>query len=160
VTRAAVVIGVLLGLAAPLAAQEAGVTPGARLRVTLAPGADRVTGTLQRLTRDSLWLLADGDGERALPLAPGTTVELGRRGTRALSGALVGLAVGTALTVGFLSQFCGGDNLCDGDEEVRAAVILGLPPVVLGVGIGALIRTERWMPIAVERLHIGLVLPR
>jgi hypothetical protein len=74
---------------------------------------------------------------------------------------LVGAGVGAAITVLFLSGFCGGDTLCDGDEQVRAAAIFGIPSIAIGAGIGALIRTERWERVAITpsrspTLYLGL----
>lgn len=132
--------------------QEARLAPGARVRVFDAAGA-WVTGTLARATGDSLWLQLERDSAHAIALGPMAHLErsLGTR-SRAGTGALIGAVVGAAVTAGFLAGFCGGDTLCDGDEQVRAALLLGAPSLVIGTVVGALIRTERW-----ERVPLPIV---
>jgi hypothetical protein len=127
------------------------ISAGDRLRVvrrgTVAPW---LVGTAVRQTADSIWILPQGqDQPKGVALGPGTRLErsLGRQSHTA-TGALIGTAVGAGVTVLFLSAFCGGDTLCDGDEQVRAAAILGLPCVAVGAGLGALIRVERWAPVS------------
>lgn len=144
--------GALAGLAAivvggPAGAQAVTVPAGTRVRVGTGAGA-WTTGALARATAESLWIAPAAGAALAVALTPATRVQrsLGVR-SRAAPGALVGLGVGTAVTVGFLSAFCGGDTVCDGDEQVRAALLLGAPAVVLGTVVGALIRTERWQPL-------------
>ena len=132
-------------LAAPLAAQDSTFTPGSRVRVTR-PGRSVVIGPVIRSAPDSLWVGLTGHAQpEPVVLQEGTVVDrsLGR-GNRVWQGALVGALVGAAATALFLSGFCGGDTLCDGDEQLRAIVIIGLPPVALGAGIGTLIHYERW----------------
>ena len=65
------------------------------------------------------------------------------------------------MTALFLSVFCGGDTVCDGDEQLRAAAIFGLPSLALGAGIGAMIKVERWAPLpsaseSGARIRIGV----
>jgi hypothetical protein len=77
-------------------------------------------------------------------------------------GGLIGAAVGAGAAVAFLDAFCGGDNLCNGDEELRAVLIFGVPPAVAGTVVGALIRHERWAvvpsvtPAALGGRSVGL----
>jgi len=132
-------------LAAPLAAQHSTFTPGSRVRVTR-PGRSVLVGPVIRSATDSLWVGITGHSQpEPVVLQEGTVVDrsLGR-GNRVWQGALVGVVVGAAATALFLSGFCGGDTLCNGDEQLRAIPIIGLPAVALGAGIGALIRYERW----------------
>jgi hypothetical protein len=127
-----------------------GIQPGDRVRVVPRGGAAPwLVGTVIRKTADSIWLRPRGrDQPEAVALGAGLRLErsLGWRPHTA-SGALIGAGVGAGVTLLFLSAFCGGDTLCNGDEQVRAAVILGLPCVALGAGVGALIRVERWAPV-------------
>ena len=67
--------------------------------------------------------------------------------SRGLMGAGIGLLVGAGATAWFLSQFCGGDTVCNGDEQVRAFVIIGLPVVAIGTVVGLLTRVERWKTV-------------
>lgn len=143
----AVWVLVLGGPAHALHAQGSIVQVGDRVRVTGSDTGTAVVGTIIRQSADSLWLAAaSGD---TLPLAP-TSARLERsQGMHghALTGALIGGAVGTAATLFFLSQFCGGDTLCDGDEQVRAAAVFALPALAAGTIIGALTKSERWEPV-------------
>ena len=139
---------VLLGLLAPpLASQNPPLVPGSRLRVSR-PQQLALVGTAVRWTPDSLWIALPGQTlPTAVPLL-GNKFEVSRgRRSRVVPGALIGLAVGAAVTTGFLAGFCGGDTLCDGDEQVRAAAIFGLPSVALGAGIGLLVRRESWKAV-------------
>ena len=142
-----------------------GVAPGERVRVTTTGNPNPpLIGTITRTVPDTLWLTPEGQVQpAAVPLGASIRLErsLGHR-SHVLAGALIGAGVGAAITILFLSGFCGGDTLCDGDEQVRAAAIFGLPSIALGAGIGALIRTERWESIpngAADRtpqLQLGL----
>jgi hypothetical protein len=137
-------IGLLSLVTHQLASQSPSFAPGMRLRVTR-PESPPVVGTAVRWSGDSLWMALPG---LALPTAvsfQGSKFEVSRgMRSRVVPGAVIGLAVGAVVTTVFLTQFCGGDTLCDGDEQVRAAVIFGLPSVALGAGIGFLIRRESW----------------
>lgn len=140
----------LLGLPCPGQAQD--LAPGDRVRVTSRGSVTTpLVGTFLRATSDSLWLTPQGQAQpTGVAFAAGIRLErsLGRR-SHTITGALVGAGVGAGITLLFLSGFCGGDTVCDGDEQVRAAAVLGLPCVGLGAGLGALIRTERWAPLPV-----------
>lgn len=72
----------------------------------------------------------------------------------ALLGGGIGLAAGAALTALFLHGFCGTDSPCQGDEVVKAGAVFALPPTVAGLVIGALIRSERWVPVAAPRVAV------
>jgi hypothetical protein len=143
------ILTLLVALSRPGSAQS--LRPGDRIRAT--PGAkfgDLVIGQFVRSTPDSIWLRPQ-ELRQPIALALGHGLRIDRslgRHSRVGTGALVGAGVGAAVTVLFLSGFCGGDNLCDGDEQVRAAAIFGLPSIAVGAGIGALIKTERWTPVA------------
>jgi hypothetical protein len=143
------ILALFMALSRPTSAQS--LQPGDRIRATPAHSfGDHLIGQFVRSTSDSIWLRPQEQGQPiALALADGLRIDrsLGRH-SRAGTGALIGAGVGAAVTVLFLSGFCGGDNLCDGDEQVRAAAIFGLPSVAVGAGIGALIKTERWTPVA------------
>jgi hypothetical protein len=153
--RAWIAIVVMLIGPASLSAQD--LAPGSRVRVSV-PGRSPLLGTLVRMSGDSVWVRgAAGVESRPLTRTPPAVLEVSR-GSRShtLTGALVGLAVGTLVTVGFLAAFCSDrDTLCDGDEQVRAAALLGLPAVAVGTGIGALVRSERW---EVAPFQLGLSL--
>lgn len=126
-------------------------SPGDRVRV-LRPADKRVVlvGSLERESPDSVWLVPDGRAEPVAAPLGGMRLErsLGRRG-HALTGLLIGAGAGAAAGIVFWAGFCGGnsDNFCDGDEELRIAAVFIIPPAVLGAGIGALVKSERWEPV-------------
>lgn len=166
VTYSSLLLGViaqLLGIPRPSQAQS--LRPGDRVRVVRpADLGGPLTGQLVRSTMDSVWLRRAGEAD-AIGVGLGSGVRLDRslgRRSRAGTGALIGAAVGTGVTLLFLSGFCGGDTLCNGDEQVRAALIFGLPSLAIGAGIGALIKVERWSPVspgtvgAADRLQVGV----
>ena len=139
---------VLMGLPRPLHGQP--VEPSERVRIFRPNSNLPLIGTTIRSTPDTLWFTQEGQAQpTAVPLGPAIRLErsLGRH-SHTLAGALVGAGVGAAITLFFLSGFCGRDTLCDGDEQVRAAAVFGLPSIALGASIGAMIRTERWEPIS------------
>jgi hypothetical protein len=158
---------VLAAMAAPAQAQSSSaqsVQPGDRIRVTRGDRlGDPLIGRLVRLARDSVWLLPRGlPVPVSMPLGPGVRLDrsLGRK-SHIVTGALVGAGVGAAATAFFLSVFCGGDTVCDGDEQLRAAAIIGLPCLAVGAGIGAMITVERWAPLpsgveAAARIRVGV----
>ncbi|MGE0353405.1 MAG: hypothetical protein AB7I33_04155 [Gemmatimonadales bacterium] len=147
----------LLGLpllAAPLAGQEP--TPGERVRVTPSSlGARAQAGELLWLDRDSLVLAAQGR-RWTIPADMVRRLERsrGRRGhpvTGLAVGAAAGLLAGAIL-------FSPGGNACTGSGNYgerclyyRAGILAG--GVGLGALVGALIRTERWEPVALESLR-------
>lgn len=126
-------------------------SPGDRVRL-LRP-ADRsvvLVGSFERASTDSVWLVPAGRTEPVAAPLGGMRLErsLGRRG-HALTGLLIGAGAGAAAGIVFWAGFCGenSDNFCDGDEELRIAAFFIIPPAVLGAGIGALIKSERWEPV-------------
>lgn len=157
-------LGVLLLAGFPRAGTAQSLRPGERIRVVRRePPGTTIVGRFLRSSGDSLWLETPGRSEVVVALGPGARLDRSQ-GTRSRAGlgALIGAGVGAATTVTFLTAFCGGDNRCDGDEQVRAVAIFGLPAVALGAGIGALVRVERWVPVAPwlgkaeARLQLGL----
>jgi hypothetical protein len=64
--------------------------------------------------------------------------------SHALTGLLIGGAVGVVAAGVFLAIFCSdADTQCGADEVGRAVVIIAVPPAVVGAVIGSLIRTKR-----------------
>lgn len=140
------VVALGLGSAGLASAQ----TPGDRVRVTMRAGETPLAGSFVRASADSVWIALPGRGDPVpVVLGPGVRYErsLGRR-SHALTGALVGAGVGAGLTLWFLNGFCDDpDTLCDGDEQLFAAAVFGLPSLAVGLGVGALIKSERWTPV-------------
>lgn len=60
------------------------------------------------------------------------------------TGLLIGGLVGAAATAIFLAGFCSDpDTQCGADEVGRAVLIIAVPPALVGMLIGSLIRTRR-----------------
>ena len=155
------IIVLILGRAGPISAQP--LEPGDRIRVTPLDGPGHpLVGRFVRSTPDTLWFRPAGHSSAlTVELGPRVRLDRGLRSSRIRTGALIGAGVGAAITVLFLSGFCGGDTLCDGDEQLRAAAIFGLPSLALGTGIGALIGVERWAPVSLgggtaARVQLGI----
>lgn len=134
--------------------------PGERVRL-VRRGENMIVleGRLARATPDSVWITSAGTADTTRA-ALGTGLRLDRslgRRSHALTGALVGAGAGTAAALLFYSGFCSDpDTLCDGDEELRIAAVFIIPSTLVGAGIGALIRTERWQPVVMARPQGGL----
>lgn len=130
-----------------LVAQSPRDLTGATVRLR-SPHQAPLVGTVLAQRVDSIVIRARGGADRTVALATFTRVDsLLPGGNHAVKGAAIGGGLGVLAAIGFLSGFCGGDNLCDGDEEVRAFAIFALPPAALGALIGAAIKRERWAPI-------------
>jgi hypothetical protein len=82
-----------------------------------------------------------------------------------LAGAAIGFLVGGTAAFLFLNGG-GSTSLCDqsaNQDAIRlqecigvAALVGGVPGAGLGALIGALVRTERWHDVALDRLRVGL----
>lgn len=119
---------------------------GDRIRVW-APleGLRGASGRFVALEAGSLVLRWDG-GVRTLPVDGIEQLQLRRRvGNHLGTGALVGGAVGAGLTTVFLLGFCGdSDTVCNGDEQLRAVAIIGLPMLAVGSALGLAIGRYEW----------------
>lgn len=135
---------------------SAAVVPAVGSRVRVVFGSERLTGALVASGPTTTTIAVDGR-VRAIPRASITAmqVSVGRRG-RAGGGALLG-AVG-GLLIGLTSPTdepgnCLGTGSCDRGQVVVGAM---LATTLLGAGIGALLRTDRWVD---ARFDAGLVAP-
>lgn len=135
------------------------ITPGSRVRVTLARAEAPLIGVVQALRADSLLLeLEPGVGETRTIHIPGVArVELSQGvQRRTAKGAAVGAVVGITLGALLGAQ---SDDECDVEvcvdlvsrEEsiVLGAVIVGLLGTAVGAVIGHLSRQERWVRVPV-----------
>ncbi len=176
--HATILVAILAFTPLANATAQVPVRPGARVRIshdcrtrTLSSGATRIDcrtekGTLAALTADSVVLRI---GEPATPLAVSlasvTRLDL-YRGRRSLAGrgALIGLVVlgGFGAIAGF--------NLCELDEtqagcglgdhllgSVYGGALFGLLGIVIGAVTGALIKTDRWEEVPLDRLRVSFV---
>jgi hypothetical protein len=157
----------VLGTGAPVArAQEAPAPPhlklpaGIRVRVrTYSLPNQTIEGTLLSADAGAVRLVPKSDqpligGEMRLPAADLTRMDvaLGKK-RHWWQGAVIGAAVGLALAL--------TDDvdpvLCKTNENVlcsrgEALAVYGLTSTALGAGIGALIKTDKWTPVALDTL--------
>jgi len=170
----------VLVFTSPLAAvfgQEAGpLQLGRRVRVThdCPSGASQVAdqstgrcrvhvGTLVTVRGDTLQFTA---GRSAVSVFRGSIsklqVQRGRRG-HPLAGAATGFAVGSVVAFVVWNSSVGCDRQRSQDASSLlgcieiAALSGGLPGGLLGLGIGSLIRTDRWEEVPLQRLRAYLI---
>lgn len=153
-------IAAMLACASQASGQSLDQLTGHRVRLL------GLTGTLLGATPDSLTFLQDTQtAPIRIARARVTHVDVSTgRHRQVLKGTLIGAGVGALATAWFLHGFCGADSPCQEDEFVVAVVIIGLPPVAVGAGIGALVRVEHWKPALsmappARRLELGLTIP-
>ena len=152
-----------------LLAQDAPtIEPGARVRVT-APdcGVRRLAITVEELSGDSFTFLGDptrsSNSINNCSLASVTRLEVrsGRQrrwGRGALIGGIVGGAFGLVGSVGYVADGCTFG--CDGQEAAIFAsgiAFFGIGAGIIGAGIGALIKTDRWEEVPLDRLRVNVV---
>ena len=131
---------------------------GSRLRVT-APGVSTqpVVGTLVEMNEREIVLSLSGSDRKAIPRSELTRVENsgGRKG-HGKKGALIGAATGlTYFVVAARHRPLGRRGM---RASYRWSVARSSPAAaaLIGAGIGASIRTERWTPVASSDLRLGL----
>jgi hypothetical protein len=141
------------------------IAVGSKVRL-LAPTAmqGRIEGTVMATDAESLLIGVDGRGPARVSRNAITRLEIAfgrRRNTR--TGLIVG-AVAGALAVGLTAaipkdEFCPpgepSTQSCLDDRSVLLA--FGLPILALeGAAIGALIKSDRWLPVPLENVRVGL----
>jgi hypothetical protein len=148
------VVTLLLGWATPAAAQEpvelslaSTVAPGTRVRV-VSTTVQAVSGVVVTADETALTLVREGGPPLKVPMRSiiGMDMSLGTRRNwlKGLGiGAVTGLVVGFATPVEdrYCSYYC--SYYSRGEAVASSTVGFGL----LGAGIGALIKTDRWAPI-------------
>ncbi len=176
--RIASCVPALLTFATLAAAQEPSSSPvasvlttGSRIRVLSTAFPSRLQGAVVEVDDKQVTLNPDGGSPLKVPLQSVMRMEvsLGRR-RNALKGMLIGaLSFGAlGLTAPVDPNDCGEgtDNLCSHGEGLAAGALVGAG---LGARIGALIKSERWGPIAIgtpasrigrrgTRAHLGVAL--
>lgn len=156
--RTALLAASLAALAvAPTRAQTlpSAVGPGARVRVRIdsPPPPRTVIGTVRAPGADTLVLApADGGPLRYIPTSSIDRLEVSRgRGVVAshvLIGAVAGAAIG-GVVAGTSSSCAGDDPWCRFWRNLAVLGGVGLGGVV-GAGVGALIKGEKWMAVPLE----------
>jgi len=170
--RALVLAGIGLALATTAAAQDAfpdtpPLTPGVRVRVSVAASGDRLKGTVQALDERTLSVISDDRTLVHVPRGSITRLETGwgRRGN-----ARKGLVTGALFGAGVGLLVCGVDEsgwdhesrrehdaTCDGGEWVGLPLAAAATYGGIGALIGHFIKSDRWVevPIAGARLSLG-----
>jgi hypothetical protein len=123
------------------------LAPGNRVRVHLSQPRRTVIGTVARVSQDTLVILPqDARTELVLPAANVRKLELslGRR-SHTGKGALLGFIAGGVGVSIALAALCAGECIGGGVIIVPAGGAVG--GAILGAGIGALIRSDRWREV-------------
>lgn len=160
------VVVTLVGLVGGVAAQESAGTGGVvgqrvRARQCSEMGCTRVVGTLLASDPRGLRIAVSADSVVEVPAATLERLEqsMGRRG-HAVRGGLIGAGVGLAVGLaGFAAVTSQSNVRCTEDLDCGAwAVIAGGGGAVvgglIGLGVGALWKTEHWAEAPVSRLTV------
>ena len=166
----AVVSTLTVLLAFPLAALSTQVQPplesGKRIRVA-APlvGSERMVGVY--LSHDDTTMQLQTEAQVApltIPLVYVTRLELSQgRKSNALKGLVIDSASGVVLGIvaGLVVGQENGDNPCGGGRPAECAAIgavaVGATGALVGLGIGALSKSERWNEVSLDRLRVSIV---
>jgi hypothetical protein len=137
---------------------QAGVRPGARVRVLVPSTADSLlAGRVVSIDSASLLLAPPASGSLHLPIARIERLEVFRPGPRrTLTGAVLGTLAGAAVGYGIAHVSVRGsdcDYLC-GAAEAGSAILGGAVGLVTGGIIGSRSRgTGRWEPVPVDAVR-------
>jgi hypothetical protein len=153
-------LSVLVPLASLSPQEPPPIEAGSRIRVT-APdvGADKLVGMCVEVDATRLRVQAE---EQASPLTISLTdvtrleVSQGRK-SHALKGLLIGSIVGvsTGVVVGLVVA----ESCWDHEMECAAAgaAVVSVTGALVGLGIGALSKSDRWEEIPLDRLQMSIV---
>ena len=152
-----VLVALFVATSSPLAAQEAPVEPGARVRVT-APdlGINKAIGVFEAVEGGTLVV-----GTLRLPLASVTRLEVHRgQKSRVGRGALIGAAVGAGSgaiigAIAFSGSCIDNPDGCPAAGAAIGAIFLGLPGLLVGTVVGALSKTDRWEAVPLDRIRVS-----
>lgn len=157
-------VAVVLGTGVPAVVAQAPEPPplrlpaGVRVRVwTFSLAGQRIEGTLLSADSAAVTLIPKSSqpllgGEMRLPAGDVTRLDVAlERKSHWWQGALVGAAVGAAFA--FTDDV--DPVLCKVNENVlcsrgEAILVYGLGTTAVGAGVGALIKTDRWTPVALD----------
>ncbi len=105
-----------------------------------------LVGVVNEWRRDTLVIRPLQRPTMSIPRTALTRLEVSQgRHSHWVRGAAIGLATGLAASGLFLAAFCSDlDTSCHADTVGKVVALIGLPPTVIGVGIGLAIRSERW----------------
>jgi hypothetical protein len=169
-------ISVVIPFASLRAQQSA--TPGDRVRIsechirtlrsgTLRNECERHVGTLSALTAQIVTLrMEDTATEFTVPLDSVIKLEVHRgqrrhAGRGALIGSIVGVTTGVIVgaVVASAPATCedlGWSEPCGAQLALAGGLFLGASGALVGTVVGALIRTDRWQEVPLDRLSVGL----
>lgn len=137
--------------------------PGERIRLmACTPVCEDLEGTCEALSGDTLRVRIE---ERATPTAISLAsvlkleVHRGQKsnvGTGAIMGFVLGAAAGAIAGVVFCSnEHCSG--VTPGQAALYAGAVAGAGGAVLGAGLGALTKRDRWEEVPLDRLRVSVV---
>ena len=129
------------------------VKVGDRVRVTAALGVRELVGTYIAVRGDTLELESEAT-LLAIPMASVTRLEVvGGRKSGLVKGGIVGLMVGVGIGVAKVSGCGSGDDCFDAGLWLSAPPLAGM---LLGGVVGALIKTDRWEEVPLDRLRVSV----
>ena len=156
----------LLVRSGSLSAQEPPpIEPGARVRVTVPDfGLEKSVGTCLALSNGSMQFLPQsGPSPRTIPVTAMTRLQVSRgRKSHIVGGAVLGGLTGAVVggTVVILGTQLGcettGGCSVDWGEGGRWIALFSVIGVAFGGGIGALVKTDRWEEVPLDRLRVSL----
>jgi len=134
---------------------QAGLREGVKVRVSV-PGAPRATGTIQRLTPDSIVLFAEPNGSR-IGIARSTIQSLQvSQGRSASAGAKKGALWGAGIFGGIgvlIAVQLASDNFPSDPDQFSPKAVAAIA-IAEGAGIGAIIggfvKSEKWETVSVQ----------
>ncbi len=155
------VLPLLVPLQNITAQQAPPIETGSRIRVTApALGFDKLVGT--SVEADATRIRVQVDDQAApmtISLTDVTRLEVSQgRKSNAVKGLLIGSIVGVPIGGLVAMQFDeeGGDP-GPGEYFLFGAVVGGAAFGAIGAGIGALVKTERWDDVPLDRLRVNIV---
>ncbi|MDH3457542.1 MAG: hypothetical protein OER90_11955 [Gemmatimonadota bacterium] len=142
--------------------QDQPLQPGQRVHVTVPTlGIKKQAATFEALRGDVLVVVADS--AMNCPLSSVSRLEVSRgRKSNAVKGLAIGSVAGVVVgaVLGVVASTGSGETLCYwGTVECGAsgAAAFGVFGGLVGLGIGALSKTERWEEVPLDRLRVSIV---
>ena len=165
--RATILVAILVVVPFARATAQVSIRPGARVRVTghscqpFYHCEQHRVGTFVAWKSDTLVTESNGD-ILALPLDSVTTLEVsaGRRSQTGL-GANMGVMAGAVMGALWGLHSCTDEAFVTPEGcAVVGGVLFGAAGALLGALIGATMKTERWVSVPLDRLHVSFELQR
>jgi len=151
-----------VALAGSLAAQQPSRGATVRLHLKRSLGISTVTGTLLELTADSVIIAPSGFFHRyGYPRSNLTALDVRTRVRAPVRFVLIGGLMGGAF--GAVAGYAGGDDgtslFADGGRTVIGAAAGALVGMVVGAVAAARVGVERWRPVDLDQLRVGVSPP-